>query len=39
MEFVRSEAFCDQECKVREQFNAITGFIDNSNVYGSDVVV
>ena len=34
LEFTRSEEFCSQE--PREQMNAITAFVDASNVYGSD---
>jgi len=36
MDFARSEAWCEENGGKREQFNAITAFIDNSNVYGSD---
>ena len=35
--FSRSEALCDVgESSVREQFNAITSFLDMSAIYGSD---
>lgn len=34
--FTRSEPFCPQENKTRENFNAITAFLDASMVYGSD---
>ncbi len=37
LEFTRSEPFCEEnESKFRRQFNAITAFVDASNVYGSD---
>jgi len=34
LEFSRSSAYCYEE--TREQFNAITAFLDGSNIYGSD---
>ncbi len=35
-DFKRSTAFCRGELGFREQMNAITAFVDASNVYGSD---
>jgi len=38
MDFSRSEAWCEDNEGKREQFNAITAYLDSSNVYGSDDV-
>ena len=36
LQFSRSVAFCEENRGLREQKNAITAYIDASNVYGSD---
>ena len=38
LEFTRSTAFCEDPTTTREQMNAITAYVDASNVYGSDEV-
>ena len=36
LEFTRSTAFCEEPTSTREQMNAITAFVDASNVYSAE---